>query len=160
MTTFLIWLKNYTFFIRVISLWSIGQAVRVSMVWVQIPSSEIKNLYLKNLILKPWKIWGDNFIANRKSTSCCDITIQLCTDYEKYICNFIEWKAYCSYKNVHIFNQIGNVQTSSSKYCRGCLGHHRMELVYYNICNQCLSPLKLWVQFWLVVRCTRYSIMC
>jgi len=28
------------------------------------------------------------------------------------------------------------------------------------LCNQCLSPLKLWVRIPLVARCTRYNIMC
>jgi len=28
------------------------------------------------------------------------------------------------------------------------------------LCNQCLSPLKLWVQIPLMKRCTRYNIMC
>jgi hypothetical protein len=30
--------------------------------------------------------------------------------------------------------------------------------IYNYLCNQCLSPLKLWVQIPLIARCTRYSI--
>jgi len=28
------------------------------------------------------------------------------------------------------------------------------------LCNQCLSPLKLWVRTPFMARCTRYNIMC
>jgi len=28
-----------------------------------------------------------------------------------------------------------------------------------NLCNQCISPLKVWVRIQLIVRCTRYNIM-
>jgi len=31
--------------------------------------------------------------------------------------------------------------------------------IYNYLCNQCLSPLKLWVRTPFMVRCTRYSIM-
>ena len=31
--------------------------------------------------------------------------------------------------------------------------------IYNYLCNQCLSPLKLWVQIPLMARCTRYNIM-
>jgi len=31
--------------------------------------------------------------------------------------------------------------------------------IYNYICNQCLSPLKLWVRIQLMARCTRYNIM-
>jgi hypothetical protein len=31
--------------------------------------------------------------------------------------------------------------------------------IYYYLCNQCLSPHKLWVRIPLMVRCTRYNIM-
>jgi hypothetical protein len=31
--------------------------------------------------------------------------------------------------------------------------------IYNYLCNQCLSPLKLWVWILLMVRCTRYNIM-
>jgi hypothetical protein len=30
--------------------------------------------------------------------------------------------------------------------------------IYNDLCNQCLSPLKLWVQTLFMARCTRYSI--
>jgi hypothetical protein len=31
--------------------------------------------------------------------------------------------------------------------------------IYKYLCNQCLSPIKLWVQIPLMARCTRYNIM-
>jgi len=31
--------------------------------------------------------------------------------------------------------------------------------IYNYLCNQCLSPLKLWVRTPLMERCTRYNIM-
>jgi len=31
--------------------------------------------------------------------------------------------------------------------------------IYNYLCNQCLSPLKLWVWIPLMARCTRYNIM-
>jgi len=31
--------------------------------------------------------------------------------------------------------------------------------IYYCLCNQCLSPLKLWVRSPFMVKCTRYNIM-
>jgi len=31
--------------------------------------------------------------------------------------------------------------------------------IYNYLCNQCISPLTLWVQISLMARCTRYSIM-
>jgi len=31
--------------------------------------------------------------------------------------------------------------------------------IYNYLCNQCLSPLKLWVRTPFMVRCTRYNIM-
>jgi len=31
--------------------------------------------------------------------------------------------------------------------------------IYNYLCNQCLSPLTLWVRIPLMARCTRYNIM-
>jgi len=31
--------------------------------------------------------------------------------------------------------------------------------IYNYLCNQCLSPLRLWVWILLMARCTRYNIM-
>ena len=31
--------------------------------------------------------------------------------------------------------------------------------IYNSLCNQCLSPLKLWVQIPLMARCTKYNII-
>ena len=32
--------------------------------------------------------------------------------------------------------------------------------IYNYLCNQCLSPLMLWVRMPFMARCTRYNIMC
>jgi len=43
---------------------------------------------------------------------------------------------------------------------RGRHGRHRMVVGFTTyLCNQCLSPLTLWVQTLFMVRCTRYNIM-
>jgi len=31
--------------------------------------------------------------------------------------------------------------------------------IYNHLCNECLSPLKLWVRISLMARCTRYNIL-
>jgi hypothetical protein len=44
-----------------------------------------------------------------------------------------------------------------------CLSFHRSwshgSLICNYLCNQCLSPLKLWVRIPLMATCTRYNIM-
>jgi len=45
-------------------------------------------------------------------------------------------------------------------YCRGPLWSWSYGSWIYNyLCNQCLSPLKLWVRTLFMARCTRYNIM-
>jgi len=42
---------------------------------------------------------------------------------------------------------------------RGALWSY-VSWIYNYLCNQCLSPLKLWVRTPFMARCTQYNIMC
>jgi len=66
--------------------------------------------------------------------------------------NCIDWIIVC-----YIY-----IYTVTDQHVRGRRGLDRMvetSWIYYYICNQCLSPLKLWVRTPLMARCTRYNIM-
>ena len=42
---------------------------------------------------------------------------------------------------------------------RDCRGHDRGSWIYFYLCSQCPSPLKLWIWTRFMVRCTQYNII-
>jgi len=63
---------------------------------------------------------------------------------------------YASFKQVFVYTSI---QLQVFKKTFSNLRSPQKMSPYNYLCNQCLSPLKLWVRTTSMARCTRYSIM-
>jgi hypothetical protein len=90
------------------------------------------------------------------------------------ITNLKRWFGYLVMVFKATFNNISVIYLLVSKFYRGLYIQHYIiwqslqglswswsygSWVFNYLCNQCLSPLKLWVQTPLMVRCTSYNIM-
>jgi len=89
--------------------------------------------------------------------------------------NFILGKlVYCNDFPKHVLNifirtlGVGDKQVVILLWDRRVFEYHTMSInlrgrrgrwIYNYFCNQCLSPLKLWVRTPFIARCTRYNIM-
>ena len=99
------------------------------------------SLYLK--IMKIWHCIEPSTSMNCEIASSNTVRITLlCCMYTGFNSDYMHYCEYTYWLNLLFISNL-----MYFKYILMCL------------CNQCLSPLKLWVQIPLMARCTRYNIM-
>ena len=88
-------------------------------------------------------------------------------EYVIHQIQYFDWLCFeCKYKNcTHIFYVPIHMISYKCFDCHSSSHSHQGPLwsldswIYNYLCNQCLSPLKLWVRNLFMVRCARYNIM-
>ena len=88
--------------------------------------------------------------------------ISLCSDFSftcVFICIKSIWSVYLMYDCI-LFVNVRTILINVYMIACPILGRRSYgSLIYNYLCNQCLSPLKLWVWIPLMQRCTRYNVM-
>jgi hypothetical protein len=122
--------------------------------------------FRKYLLSSVIHIFRNGQSSHGRGDKCFEVT----TSTERYILHkqvlldYYSWLRrgmLCRLLMLAIFNVVNTLVLYSPCNLRGRRCHDRMVFAFKTtyICNQCLSPLKLWVRILLMARCTRYNIM-
>ena len=109
-------------------------------------------------------LWHGELIKNGDELSCSGkqflllIWHQLCYSLQIRIQVINDERTDYNYDNM---NMLSTCLYQTRNYIQFQKGHRGRDcmVVGFTMCNQCLSPLTLWVLILLMLRCTRYNIM-